>query len=760
MRTFGTLLRHFRVAAALSQEALAERCRMSPDTIAALERGRRLAPRLSTVRLIADALQLAPADRVLLAEAAGGASVNPEDDVAADVGGTRTGPVSGRPRQAEKGSRWARLPAPLTPLFGRQAEGDAVARALASERLVTLVGPGGVGKTRLALLVANQLVQKFAGGTWWVELGSVGDPEKVPEAVLRALGVSEQPGGSIREQALASLTEEPVLLVFDNCEHVLEAAASLVAELLAHVSLTVMATSREPLGIPGEVRWPVPALAVPGRGAALAELADIDSVQLFVERATRAYPRFVLTNANAEAAARICRRLEGIPLAIELAAARANVRAIAELAAELEERVPLTAATARGVPARQSTLLACVDWSYRLLDDEERKALRCLAGFPGSFSADAFSSVMRRVSSSSRRPAAVTLSQLTEKSLLFVDPELGRYLALETIRVFASDRAYEASELDAIFDAHAEWLAAWLAELGAADASDEVLDRVETEYPNIRAALVRSIERRSPLAAAIVAGLGVAWHQQNRFHDARALGDGALAVAVETDRPGWACAVGALGQARLLSGDAAFRSSLIEAEVIARKGKDLVTEGRCRFTQGYGAPFDTSQLVAAYELGLAAPSLLLAGASAAALASGGTDDQRDAWLQRADGVMGRLGNSTIKANYNLALADSLIERGMMQEALDLAVAAGFDTRVMPTTRLLGIGRALQVAMYRTDLEAQSLVSQMTDELANVWPTGGSWHTSSWTAFTSLLRLWSDLLRGEATSAMGPKTSSG
>ena len=305
----------------------------------------------------------------------------------------------------------------------------------------------------LALLVANQLVQKFAGGTWWVELGSVGDPEKVPEAVLRALGVSEQPGGSIREQALASLTEEPVLLVFDNCEHVLEAAASLVAELLADVSLTVMATSREPLGIPGEVRWPVPALAVPGRGAALAELADIDSVQLFVERATRAYPRFVLTNANAEAAARICRRLEGIPLAIELAAARGNVRAIAELAAELEERVPLTAATARGVPARQSTLLACVDWSYRLLDDEERKALRCLAGFPGSFSADAFSSVMRRVSSSSRRPAAVTLSQLTEKSLLFVDPAAGSLPALETIRVFASDRAYEASELDAIFDA-------------------------------------------------------------------------------------------------------------------------------------------------------------------------------------------------------------------------------------------------------------------------------------------------------------------
>ena len=194
-RTFGSLLRQFRVAAALSQEALAERCRISPDTIAALERGRRLAPRLATVRVIADALELAPADRVLLAEAAGSsnAAASQDDGVPADDDAIGAAPLTQRPALVTKDRPGGPLPTPLTPLFGRQAESDALAQALASERLVTLVGPGGVGKTRLALLLANKVLHKFAGGTWWVELGSVGDPDKVPEAVLRGLGQANNP---------------------------------------------------------------------------------------------------------------------------------------------------------------------------------------------------------------------------------------------------------------------------------------------------------------------------------------------------------------------------------------------------------------------------------------------------------------------------------------------------------------------------------------------------------------------------------------
>ena len=322
--SFGELLRRLRVAASLTQEALAERARLSTDAVAALEQGRRRAPRLSTVRLIADALQLAPSNLALLTEAAKGGTVSvAEDDnlVSLDDGGG--GVVAAHPVFGASKRRGGRLPVPLTPLVGRQAESEAVAEALTSERLVALIGPGGVGKTRLALAVATLTRHKFGGRTWWVELGPVEDPDKVPDALLRSLGASEQPNVPIGEQAMAALPEEPVLLVFDNCEHVLEAVANLVAELLAHLTITVLATSRETLGIPGEVRWPVPALAVPAQGTPVDELVEIDSVQLLTERAARAHPQFALTEANAEAAVRICRRLEGIPLAIELAAARA-----------------------------------------------------------------------------------------------------------------------------------------------------------------------------------------------------------------------------------------------------------------------------------------------------------------------------------------------------------------------------------------------------------------------------------------------------
>ena len=213
-------------------------------------------------------------------------------------------------------------------------------------------------------------------------------------------------------------------------------------------------------------------------------------------------------------------------------------------------------------------------------------------------------------------------------------------------------------------------------------------------------------------------------------------------------------AVGVLGPAWALSGDAAFRSTVSEAGAIARQAQDLLAEGQCKLTQGYGAPFDTAQLVAAYELALATPSHLLAGVAAAALASGGTDDRRDEWLQRAGEIVGRLENSTVRANYQLAQADSLIERGRMQEALDLCVGAAHDKRVMPATRLLGIGRALQIALYTADLSAEELVSRLTDELAQVWPVGRSWGTSSWTAFGRVMQFWSALLRGESPPVVG------
>ena len=652
--TFGDLLRQFRVAASLTQEALAERCAMSAATIAAIERGRRSSPRLSTVSRLADGLGLDPSERARLATAAQaalrGGRARDEDAAGPEwVDGDLVPPATGsRPKPGGRGA----LPSPLTPLFGRYGDTDALAHTLASERLVTLVGPGGVGKTRLALAVAAATLDKFAGGTFWVELGSIGDPIVVPEAVLRSLGASEQPGVvPIGEQLLAALPADPVLVVVDNCEHVLDAAAGVIAGLLAHPSLSVLATSRESLAIPGEIRWPVPALATPppqtNAGAALLE---IDSVKLFVERATRANPSFVLTDAESPAVARICRRLEGIPLAIELAAARSNALSLTKMAEQLEERVPLTYAAARGVPRRQSTLWTSIEWSYRLLTDQEQAAFRCLSPFSGSFTDEAFELTVAKAGSVLAEPGV--LARLVDKCLVSPEPKTGRYHVLESIRSFALERAEDTSDLEAIKQAHADYYLSWLKGLRACDASDEVLDLIAADYPNVRSAVTWSIAKRSPRAAGLVAGVGLGWHQRAFFHDARLLGGEALAVSAD-DPEAWAAAVASLGSARLLGGDAAFLPVLSKAEAVAKAGGDRSTEGWCKFVQGHAAPFDGTHLLEAYALGIETSSPALAGTAAAALASGGADDERDEWLQRAGENVARLANSTLWATYEL-----------------------------------------------------------------------------------------------------------
>jgi predicted ATPase/transcriptional regulator with XRE-family HTH domain len=466
---FGDLLRRFRIRASLTQEALAERCRISPATIAALEQGRRTAPRLSTVRLIAGALALPPADVALLARTAdgtGGVARRPPHAVASGAAAQRGA--------AATQARRPRLPVPLTPLFGRYAETGAVTQVLATERLVTLAGPGGVGKTRLALQVAAQVQDKFTGGTWWIELGPVRAPDDVPGAALRALGASKQREVPVWAQLLAAVPGGRILLVIDNCEHVLDAAAALIAGLLTQPSVTVLATSREPLAIPGEIRWPVPALGIPApQSPETAEsLLAIDSVALFVERATRAKRNFAPGEDDCKAIARICRRLDGLPLALELAAAQIGNRSARQLADELDARIPLAAASARGVPGRHSTLQASIDWSYQLLSPAEQAAFRCLACFGTSFSSEAFLAVTACLAGTGLRTGAGAFSGLIEKSLVVADARTGRYRVPETIRAFAAERAAEAGELDAIRDAYAEHRASWLSGLHADDPGD------------------------------------------------------------------------------------------------------------------------------------------------------------------------------------------------------------------------------------------------------------------------------------------------
>jgi predicted ATPase/transcriptional regulator with XRE-family HTH domain len=430
--SFGRLLRSYRVRLSLTQEVLASRCKVSPATIAALEQGRRTAPRLSTVALIAAALELSPGEVGTLARAASRARDNDHSPAPALAPVPVPVPVPASPA--------GRLPAPITSLIGRQAEVAAVAQLVLTERLVTLTGLGGVGKTRLAIAVATSMLEKFSGGACWVELGSVQDPAGVRAAVLRALRPGGQACGAAGGQPLPALPEDPVLVVIDSCEHVLDAAAAVIGELLSQPSVTVLTTSREPLAIPGEIRWPVPALTVPPRDGAVsvAELMEVASVALFVERARRASRGFALTGDNAAAVARICRRLDGLPLALELAAAQAGWLSPQRLAAELEQRSLPAAVAARGVAGRHRTLRACIEWSYRLLNAEEQAAFGCLAAFAGSFTPAAFAAATDPAADP-RRGSRI-LASLIEKSLVLTGSLPGQYQVPETIRAFAAER--------------------------------------------------------------------------------------------------------------------------------------------------------------------------------------------------------------------------------------------------------------------------------------------------------------------------------
>ena len=248
-----------------------------------------------------------------------------------------------------------------------------------------------MGKTRLALAVAAELLEQFPGGVWFVELAGVADPAGVGSAVLAAMGAHHVPGLQPVEQLIAALAEERTLLVLDNCEHLLEPCAALTAALLAqHAAVNVLATAREPLGVPGEVTWRVHSLSAPPPETIVAvpALRQYDAVRLFIDRARRARPTFVVSEANAPAIAQICYRLDGIPLALELAAARCRQMSAERIAAELDDRFHLLTGGARTVLPRQQTLAASVDWSYDRLDEVEQVLFRRLGVFAGSFPMD------------------------------------------------------------------------------------------------------------------------------------------------------------------------------------------------------------------------------------------------------------------------------------------------------------------------------------------------------------------------------------
>jgi predicted ATPase/class 3 adenylate cyclase/DNA-binding CsgD family transcriptional regulator len=423
------------------------------------------------------------------------------------------------------------LPVQLTPLVGRDGEIRDVC-SLHGERLVTLTGSAGVGKTRLALAAAAELLDRYPGGVWWVELAPLTDPNAVGRAALAALGSPEVAGMSAAHQLAVALGDEACLLMLDNCEHLIAACAELTAKLLAaNAATSVLATSREPLGVPGEITWRVPSLRcpTPDQRSDVPTLSQYDAVKLFVERARRARPSFFVSDTNASAVAEICHRLDGIPLAIELAAARCRQMSAERIAIELDDRFRLLTGGARTVLARQQTLAASLDWSHELLDEFERRAFRRLGVFAGPFPLEAAETVVAAIGDVDPAEVFDLVSRLVDKSLVVADECPGgepRYRLLETLRAFAVDQARTAGELTNVRDAHATWWTDWLEPLGAMP-TDERLAEIEEFHTNLKAALDWSVDH-PPLGLRLLHGLGVAWAELGRAGDAMAAADALL----------------------------------------------------------------------------------------------------------------------------------------------------------------------------------------------------------------------------------------
>ena len=348
-----------------------------------------------------------------------------------------------------------RLPVQLVPMVGRQRELSDVLTALSASRLLTLTGPGGTGKTRLALAVADAARASFSHGVCWVELAPVDDPAIVALTVAGGLGAHERPGEDITDTIAEHLDDRRVLIVLDNCEHLAAATADLAARLLrACPELSVLATSREVLGVDGERQLAVPALPEP------------DAVSFFEQRAQLVRPSFCLDEDNVAAVRQVCRRLDGLPLAIELAAARLRILSVNQLAERLDDVFSVLVGGSRTAPVRHQTLRATLDWSHDLLDDDERVAFRRLAVFAGGFTFAAAEWVVSGDDLGAGRVLDL-LTRLADKSLLRVDytADEVRYHLLATVRDYAKERLAQAAEEDLARAAHLRYYADFVEQL-------------------------------------------------------------------------------------------------------------------------------------------------------------------------------------------------------------------------------------------------------------------------------------------------------
>jgi predicted ATPase/DNA-binding XRE family transcriptional regulator len=563
---FADLLRHYRTAAGLSQEDLAERSGLSVRAISDLERGIRTRPRFETVRMLADAMKLGLSERANLLSAARPSGALIEQRV--------TPPAI------------PALSIPPTSLVGREADAAEVAALLrdGETRLLVLTGAGGVGKTRLALQVANDLWADFADGVAFVDLAGVADVTLVLPIAARGLGVREESGRPLMEALRERLRGLRPLLVLDNCEHL--PLAPLVAELLAACpELRVLATSRAPLHLKGEQLYPVLPLAVPPPDPlpSVEELLQVPAVYLFVQRARAVRPDFELTGANARDVAAICRRLDGLPLALELAAARLRMLSPAALLALMEERLRLLTGGWADAPPRQQTLRATIAWSHDLLSPEAQVLFSRLSVFVGGFPLEAVAAVAMEEDTFA---VLAGLETLADQSLLRRtqhDPIGGpRFIILETIREYGLEMLAASGTEAASRERHARYFLdlAEEAETHLASAVEPIwLDRLEAEHDNLRTALASFSEYGVTEHGLRLAGaMWLFWYYRGYLTEGRRWLEQVLQSSEGVDSSARAKALLGLGALAHFQGDEQRSAEVLEESLaLSRKHGDSWT---------------------------------------------------------------------------------------------------------------------------------------------------------------------------------------
>jgi predicted ATPase len=619
------------------------------------------------------------------------------------------------------------LPLQLTSFIGRERELREVKQLLSTTRLLTLTGPGGSGKTRLALQVAAEAIEQFPDGVFFVALAPITEPGLVASTIAQTLGVAERAGQSILNSLKEYLQARHMLLFLDNFEQVISAAPRLVELLAACSQLNLLVTSREGLRVRGEREYPVPPLALPNLTELprLESLSQYASVELFVQRAQAIKPEFHLTNETAPAVAEICYRLDGLPLAIELAAARVKLLPPRAMLARLEHRLEFLTSGARDLPARQQTLRNAIAWSYDLLDENERKLFRRLSVFVGGCTLDAAEAVARdnveRERGSERAPGSVLdqLSSLLDKSLLReVEAANGepRFVMLELLREFGLEQLEASGEQETIRHRHANFFLALAEQAEASLESGEQLEwmnRMEREHDNLRAALEwsKTAEDAGELCLRLAGTLGLFWEVRGYFSEGRERLSAVLSIKTAQARTA--------ARAKLLAraAELAFRQSDYPATV-SFAGESLAISREIGDKRGIAS--------ALIKLGNAATE-----AGDYATAPGFLEEALTIWRDLEDK------HGTARALINLGWAalrsgDYQLADERLEEALILSRELG-DTR--------GIGFALsglgEVALRQGDYaRATRLVEESLElrrQIGNKWGVGVSLGTLGWVA---------------------------